>query len=102
MAFYCDQQPHTRRIGCLNLAKAQLEESIPSTLREASAGPDKDKADKIRESNAMLAEAVVAPHFDEKPNIKVSIDIALKLPAQIKHYLPQEQKNSMKVRPPKC
>ena len=89
--------PPARREKCLNLQKATLEQSIPEGLRTAITGPNKEKADAMRTEQALYAEATVAPWFDEKPVLEVTMAVAQKLPKQIQFYLPNEQKEALQV-----
>ena len=93
-----DMQPGPRREKVNELALASLEAGIVRTLREATQGPKKEKADKIRATNMHLAEAYTAPFFD--PDMKLSnmpLEVASALPNQYKAYLSDELKEEIKV-----
>ena len=95
---HCDMQPQNRREKVKNLALATLEAGMVKTLREATQGPKKVKADKQREANAQLAEAFTAPFFDANAKLSdLSLELAQTLPAQYKAYLADELKEADKV-----
>ena len=96
---HCDMQPGQRREKVKQLALANFEAGIVSTLREAIQGPKKQKADKMREVNIHLAEAYTAPFFD--PDVKFSnmpLEVAQTLPNQYAAYLSDKLKEEIKVK----
>jgi hypothetical protein len=97
-SFVDDLQPQTRQEEAVKLSKAIFESNIPEKLREATQGELKDQADKLRNHNAVLAQALVNPFYDGAHVISdVTVEVGMTLPMDIQPYLSHTIKHQMQV-----
>jgi hypothetical protein len=97
-SFVDDLQPQARQAEALKLNKAIFENNMEDKLREATQGPLKDQADKLRNHYDSLAQALVRPFYDGDHVITgLTVDAAMTLPLDIQAYLSKTIKEVMKV-----
>jgi len=97
-SFVDDLQPQARRAEALKLNKAISESRMEEKLREATQGPLKDQADKLRKHNTAFVRALIGPFYNGDYVISdLPVETAMSLPLEIQPYLSDTIKHEMKV-----